>query len=41
VESMAGVDFPSSRLIPESKRNGAALQSAMLKLLNRTAIYFD
>jgi len=41
MESMGRVDFPSSRMIPERKGNGAALKSAMLNLINRYSIYFD
>ena len=41
MQLMGGVDFPSSRLIPERKGNGAALQSSMLNLINRSEIYFD
>ena len=35
VQSMGGVCFPSSRLIPERKGNGVGLHLAMLKLTNR------
>ena len=31
--------FPSSRLIPERKGNGASLHSAMLNFTNRSEIY--
>ena len=36
-----GVFFPSSRLIPERKGNGAGLHSAMLNLTNRSDMCLD
>ena len=38
---MGGVLFPSSRLIPERKGNGAGIHSAMINLNNRSYMYLD
>ena len=38
---MGGVLFPSSRLIPKRKGNGADIHSTMLKLSNRSDMYLD
>ena len=37
---MGGVFFPSSRMIPERKGNGAGLNSTMLNLTNRYEIFW-